>query len=110
VRNSKIFRESIHRYHEEKVKAYLRELYDIPKDVVFFPASRYDHEFARKVLIERSARYSFVHIRLLERAAWEMNNENESMIAVVIDNGESHVAGRPYSPSFEELKSGHRLL
>lgn len=84
MRNSGKFRESIRKYHEEKVKAFLRKLYDIPEDLVFFPASRYDHEFARFVLIEKRFSMGFVHIRLREHPEWVKTNANESEIPVVI--------------------------
>lgn len=85
LRESEIFRESIRMYHEGKVKDFLRKLYDIPKNVVFFPASRYEHEFARFVLIEGYASGGFItYSGLRERSEWEKSNANESEIPVVV--------------------------
>ena len=67
VKNSKLFHERLREYHrrrtrenEEQVKAFLRALYDLPETAVFFPASKYEHQFSRRVLIERSHCYGFI--------------------------------------------------
>lgn len=76
MRNSEKFHEAIRRRDEEKVKEFLRSLYGIPEEVVFFPASKYDHKFARFVLIEGKHSFGFVHCRLLE----QFPNENAVMV------------------------------
>ena len=71
LRKSKIFHGRVREYHEEKVKRFLRRLYDLPEDVQFSPASKYEHIFARMVLIEGGAAYGFItHSRLRERPDW----------------------------------------
>jgi len=71
LRESKIFTERVREYHEERVKRFLRGLYDISEDAEFFPASKYEHVFARMVLIEGGVAYGFItHSRLRERPEW----------------------------------------
>lgn len=67
VRNSKIHRDRLREYwrqraceSEEEVKAFLRTLYGLGENVVFFPASKYEHQFSRRVLIEHSHYYGFI--------------------------------------------------
>lgn len=76
MRKSEKFHEAIRRRDEEKIKEFLRKLYRIPEEVVFFPASKYDHKFARFVLIEGKYSFGFVHCRLLE----QFPNENAVMV------------------------------
>ena len=84
MRNSEKFHNAIQKRDEEKVKEFLRKLYRIPESVEFFPASKYDHNFARLILIEHGYSYGFVHIRLREHPEWVKCNQNESRIPVVL--------------------------
>jgi len=85
LRESKIFHERVHEYHEEKVKEFLRELYDLPENAEFVPASKYEHVFARMVLIEGGVAYGFItHSRLRERPEWIKSNRNEKSVPLVI--------------------------
>jgi len=74
MRKSKVFRERV-----------LRGLYDLPENVQFSPASKYEHVFARMVLIEGGVAYGFItHSRLRERPEWIKNNRNEKSVPLVI--------------------------
>lgn len=84
LKESKIFPEVVKEFHEKEVKDFLRKFYDLPKDAEFVPASKYDHVFAREVLIEETSHRSFVHIRLPECPEWVRNNGNGKNVPVVI--------------------------
>lgn len=77
LKNSKVFPKCVTEYHEKKVKRFLRELYDLPEDVDFIPASKYEHEFARKVLIEGKYSYGFItYSGLRETPDWITSNNS----------------------------------
>ena len=84
MRNSEKFHIAMQERDEKKVKEFLRSLYGIPEGIEFFPASKYDHKFARLILIEHGYSYGFVHIRLREHPEWIKCNQNELEIPVVI--------------------------
>jgi len=83
LRKSKIFPKVVKEFHEKAVKDFLRKLYNLPKDAKFVPASKYDHVFARKVLIEETSHRSFVHVRLRECPEWITSDSNGKTIPVV---------------------------
>jgi hypothetical protein len=85
MKESKIFKARVHEYHESKVENFLRRLYSIPEDVIFYPASKREHRFARTVLIEGRDSFGFITCSgLREKQESEQNDEGESDIPVVV--------------------------
>jgi len=92
LRNSKLFHERVREYHrrrarenEEEVKDFLRELYDISEKAVFYPASKYEHQFARRVLIQGCYSRGFItQSGLNAHAEWVKNNQNENVDVPVV--------------------------
>ena len=85
VKNSNLFHDRVREYHrrraqanEEKVKDFLRELYDLSGEAVFFPASKYEHQFARRVLIQGCYSHGFItQSGLHTHAEWVKNNHGD---------------------------------
>lgn len=91
LRKSEIFKDRVKQYHESKVEDFLRRLYDIPQDVVFYPASKREHRFARTVLIEERVSFGFITCSgLRERKEWEQNDEGESENSYISETAKKH--------------------
>ena len=77
--------DGIKKFHEERNKARVREFYDLPEGVEFFPVTLYEHKFARKVLIGGGYAVGFYCQHALPgHPEWFRNNENETKIPVTI--------------------------